>query len=400
MSMSGIIPEVSQSEPPITHPIGMENGSENTTFHKGSQDDVAIRTSDEVIHVPLEVTTRDQELEKDKHAELLNILGIDDTRDFERGQSTKKAATSTEPKTSNDYEHVDLRPLLDRIEELENRLAYKGREDSSFRPYPVYAPASRVPPQQSPIVIERRLYRAEEAEQRVVYKDREDSSFRTYAAYAPVAGTPPQQSPIVVERYLKRRRSSVSSASLSESEQDDEEVNDIDDGPACRRLVPAVKECNWEQFKNRFGRDDKDYVLECLVAGDKVEDFEIANEQWKRSRAEEEVNNTSAVKTGYPTQKHRARNDKSWNNRIKSFNAEKDTEKRWLQRIRVNSAPIIRRLGQALGETWNGQPRTFFRPFGALIRFHEHMEKELQDLEKRLEQEGKISAESIVKELE
>jgi len=190
---------------------------------------------------------------------------------------------------------------------------------------------------------------------------------------------------VKMEHIVKRRSNFPSSAVSSEYGSEDEEEPGDGDSPRLqgRKTIAAVRECNWEQFKNRFGPDDKDYVIECLLGGSKLDD-DIADERKKRTQAEQRIASKSKDKsdpmlpTGETT--------------MQSNDEQKATEKRYLDRIRISSPAIIKRLGDLNGETWPGRPRTFFRPFRAFIHFHGKMKKELQDLEDRVARAESVSA--------
>ncbi|KAE8442709.1 hypothetical protein EG329_002900 [Mollisiaceae sp. DMI_Dod_QoI] len=202
-----------------------------------------------------------------------------------------------------------------------------------------------------------------------------------------------------IERTERRRRSSSSSTSSSD---DGHEIDlEAEDGNVLhgRRTIAEVRECNWEQFKNRFSAHDGEYAIECLLAGDKLRD-EIAHEQRRRVLAEQRATSMSDEKVENALPRQKVRLDKAWSDMMQSTDPKKDTEKRWLQRIRINSVPVLRRLGNATGETWSGQPRTFFRPFRALVHYHDKIKEELKTLEAKLEESGKLLDSPIVEEPE
>lgn len=181
----------------------------------------------------------------------------------------------------------------------------------------------------------------------------------------------------------RRRSSSVTSRSSSASSSGSDVSIKTEDREAiyAHRTIPEVRDCNWEQFKNRFGPQEKDYAIECLITT--ANDInEIAHEQRKRHLAEQKDLSMND-ENGLPKQK--VRFDKAWNDIKQSNDTKKGTDKRYLQRIRINSFPVLKRLGNAAGETtWWGGSKVFFQPFRALIHFHDKMREELQTLEKKL----------------
>lgn len=195
----------------------------------------------------------------------------------------------------------------------------------------------------------------------------------------------------------RRRRSSSSSSSSTNSGHEIDD--DPEDGDALheRRTISEVRECNWEQFKNRFSAHDGDYAIECLLAGDKLKD-EIAHEQRRRVLAEQRFMLMSDEKIESALPRQKVRLDKAWSDMMQGTDSKKEMEKQWVQRIRINSVPVLKRLGKATGETWSGQSRTFFRPFRALIHYHDKMKEELGTLESKIVQSHQQDA--LKKDLE
>lgn len=139
------------------------------------------------------------------------------------------------------------------------------------------------------------------------------------------------------------RRSSFSSGTSSSGASDNNSESNSktkdENSLHGRRTISEVKECNWEQFKNRFGTHDRDYAIECLLAGANLK-YEIAHEQRKRHVSEETISMADEKdKNALP----RVRLDKAWGDLMQKTDTNKDVEKRWLQRVRVNSVPVLKR---------------------------------------------------------
>ncbi|KUJ13891.1 uncharacterized protein LY89DRAFT_721075 [Mollisia scopiformis] len=180
--------------------------------------------------------------------------------------------------------------------------------------------------------------------------------------------------------------SSSSSGSRSSSLDRGSEDGDTFDN---RRPIAEVKECDWEQFKNRFGPQDVYYAVEYFISGEKWRD-EVAHEERRRDLAAQRARyKVFDEKIDSGPSRRKMRLDKDWGEMMQNNDAKKDTEKRWIQRIRVNSVPVLKRLGRVAGETWTGSPRTFFRPFRKLIHYHDKMKEELQTLESILAAKSK-----------
>jgi ATPase family associated with various cellular activities (AAA) len=131
------------------------------------------------------------------------------------------------------------------------------------------------------------------------------------------------------------------------------------------RTIPEVRECNWEQFKNRFCEKDGSYAIETLLAGAKLHD-EIVLEQLRRSSPEQ-----------------RARFGKTISDLMENCNLGSQVGDRWIQRIRIQSFPVLKILGKVAGESWSTHPRTFFRPFRLLIYLHDKMKDEFSKLKSK-----------------
>ncbi|KAK7402568.1 hypothetical protein QQX98_011673 [Neonectria punicea] len=150
-----------------------------------------------------------------------------------------------------------------------------------------------------------------------------------------------------------------------------------------RPKVPEVRRVNFENFKNRFQDvDEPDYAVDVLMAGQGVQ-AQIRRERGHRRR--EEVarlrqsylnihDNTSRRKKADPYEKAR------WE-RKNDAPQPADTE---IERIRIQSQPILGHLTALLNDTeQRSTPRTFMRPFKALVYFQPKMKEILATLEEK-----------------
>ncbi|KAH9897195.1 hypothetical protein F4778DRAFT_783300 [Xylariomycetidae sp. FL2044] len=134
--------------------------------------------------------------------------------------------------------------------------------------------------------------------------------------------------------------------------------------PIQPRIVPSVRSCNWEQFKNYFGDEERAAV----------EILEIGLQHQKD--VQQEVSRRIAAKEGV----FNAETD-SW-----SFTTDSQQDS-WIQRIRIHSKSILSILAAKSGKYGLfhlnvDRPITFVRPFKALIFIHDEVKEELEMLKK------------------
>lgn len=121
---------------------------------------------------------------------------------------------------------------------------------------------------------------------------------------------------------------------------------------------PEVKNCNWEQFKNRFALEGNCCTIETLVSSDDL-DGEMKAEQWKRLSAKKKKQKLQGPREPIRQLGHGKR------------------ESRYLERVRINSAHVLACLAKVTGEaSWAENPHTFLRPFKVLVHFHEEMQRQ------------------------
>ncbi|KAI1318655.1 P-loop containing nucleoside triphosphate hydrolase protein [Xylariaceae sp. FL0255] len=134
---------------------------------------------------------------------------------------------------------------------------------------------------------------------------------------------------------------------------------------------PMVRDCNWEQFKNRYPDETRTPAIEVLLAHDDLLE-QIETEQLRRLRPDQRVyfepTATKASTTPVTIRK-------------KAANLP-------IERVRINSAIILGYLSKVTGAgPWVGAPHTFLAPFRTLIHFHKQMEEETRTLRSILRRE-------------
>ncbi|KAF2746162.1 hypothetical protein M011DRAFT_469020 [Sporormia fimetaria CBS 119925] len=138
-----------------------------------------------------------------------------------------------------------------------------------------------------------------------------------------------------------------------------------------RQKLPKVAEVKWynnfERFKNRYSEDEGLEIIEVLRAN---------------PNTAREVQEERARRIG---RKKRKTNE--------SEKSKEDGEGTWMQRVRIQSPPILYLLSRISGHgsEWSvDSPRTFFRPFRAFYYFQPRMKEYLHVLRLKLaEQERK-----------
>ncbi|KAI2602470.1 hypothetical protein GGR54DRAFT_503000 [Hypoxylon sp. NC1633] len=156
-----------------------------------------------------------------------------------------------------------------------------------------------------------------------------------------------------------------------------------------RPKIPEVGRFNFENFKNRFhDLDEPDYAIEVLMAGPNLQS-QIRREQ--ASRRKEEIARTrqkQLVAYGVPREQvyPQYRND-DFQERAKRDNRRTEvsqTSETEIHRIRIQSQPVLGHLTSLLKETEERSvPRTFVKPFKALVYFQPKMKEILATLEEK-----------------
>ncbi|KAM7183212.1 hypothetical protein V8F33_013739 [Rhypophila sp. PSN 637] len=136
-------------------------------------------------------------------------------------------------------------------------------------------------------------------------------------------------------------------------------------------MVTKVRDCNWEQFKNRFSGDEAVHVIETLS----VLDSDDLNDQIER---EQIIRIPQKWRDGFET----ARQKVARRNAPQQDMAGKNLH---IERVRINSPYVRSFLAAATGEAaLVEKPHVLLRPFRLLVHFHEELEQEFQLLEKKL----------------
>ncbi|EOO02738.1 putative aaa family protein [Phaeoacremonium minimum UCRPA7] len=131
------------------------------------------------------------------------------------------------------------------------------------------------------------------------------------------------------------------------------------------QMESEVRDCNWEQFKNRYSEPEARYAIETLVASD-----DLAGEM-----EAEQLNRISPAKRRPYTLTPRKP--------VRQTQTGKTKDQR-LERVRINSAIVLAYLAKVTGQfSWSKKPHTFLKPFKVLIHYHDKMEHEFQELEKK-----------------
>ncbi|KAI0443789.1 hypothetical protein F4803DRAFT_291609 [Xylaria telfairii] len=126
---------------------------------------------------------------------------------------------------------------------------------------------------------------------------------------------------------------------------------------------PLVRECNWEQFKNRYPDERETFAIEVLLAQDDLVE-QIEADQLRRLKPEQ--------RKAFEPARRKARQPRG----------RRRVESTPIDRVRINSAIILGYLSKVTGDgPWVEKPHTFLAPFNLLIHFHEKMEEELRVLE-------------------
>ncbi|KAJ4252401.1 hypothetical protein NW762_010999 [Fusarium torreyae] len=172
----------------------------------------------------------------------------------------------------------------------------------------------------------------------------------------------------VAYEWLQDMSSRITKLESSPQEEEEEGVEEADSGEQVAeptRTEPKVRDCNWEQFKNRFSNDDCTYAIEALLSGHDL-DVEMEEEQLTRLSPDERERFTESRRSK-PSRR---------------AEAAKELGKQRIERVRINSSAVLALLRKVTGETsWSGKPHTFLRPFKIFIHFHDKMEEEFSKLQ-------------------
>ena len=144
-----------------------------------------------------------------------------------------------------------------------------------------------------------------------------------------------------------------------------------------QHVIPKVRKCTLEQFKNRFTEEEGNYAVEVLVSDSHLEqdiheEHELRHELFKRK-----AKSKGKASAGKPSLIAAAAN------LVGKAHLIEKSEVKWISRVRIQSPAILSIFARVVRESWSTQPRTFLRPFRSLIYFQGKMEEALSRLESK-----------------
>ena len=139
-------------------------------------------------------------------------------------------------------------------------------------------------------------------------------------------------------------------------------------------IIAQVRECDWEQFKNRHNGSGEVSALEVLVAGESLP-RQIYDEDVRRMH----IPGHNSEPPSFPA-------DPTITIKKHGLAHSKVRSDRWIQQVRINSKAVMKILGKFsdADKTWEGKPHTFLQPFRHLLHFHEKMKKELHIIDAKI----------------
>lgn len=151
-----------------------------------------------------------------------------------------------------------------------------------------------------------------------------------------------------------------------------------------RPKIPEVRKVNFENFKNRFQDiDEPDYAIDVLMAGPGIK-AQIRREHGYRRREEIARIRQSYLNLRDNTSDRRRKPDPAERTRRDKRNDVLHSSETDIQRIRVQSQPVLGHLTSLLNDTeQRSTPRTFMSPFKPLIYFQPKMREILATLEEK-----------------
>jgi len=151
-----------------------------------------------------------------------------------------------------------------------------------------------------------------------------------------------------------------------------------------RPKIPEVRKVNFEHFKNRFQDvEDPDYAIDVLMAGSGLQGQtrrEMAQRRREAAARRRQLYMDMVGRSSSRREKLDA-SEKAKLSKKGDVLQSGDTE---IQRIRIQSQPVLGHLTSLLNDTEvRSTPRTFMRPFKALIYFQPKMKEILATLEEK-----------------
>ncbi|KAI1175392.1 hypothetical protein F4777DRAFT_588589 [Nemania sp. FL0916] len=155
-----------------------------------------------------------------------------------------------------------------------------------------------------------------------------------------------------------------------------------------KKTATRLRRCNFENFKNRFNHlDEKDYAIDVLMPGPTLES-QIRREQ--ATRRKEDIarfrhGHTLAYGGHKDLPRHHDLHAKASDERTRKEKTEvlqvNDME---IHRVRIQSQPVLGHLTSLMHDMERrSTPRTFVRPFKALVYFQPQMKEILATLEEK-----------------
>ncbi len=154
-----------------------------------------------------------------------------------------------------------------------------------------------------------------------------------------------------------------------ESDRKDAEMNNL----VSSKIVPKVKECDWEHFVNRFSETEEICAIEVLLAGPEL-GKDVADEDDKRS-----FRRSSGPHNSPPPRPYARDCDSLIQATHKVYKVKNESQ--WVHRVRIQSSALLQIFSKVSGYVWGSKAHTFVRPFKYLIFFHEKFKNELQQME-------------------
>ncbi|KAH7140359.1 hypothetical protein B0J13DRAFT_557563 [Dactylonectria estremocensis] len=151
-----------------------------------------------------------------------------------------------------------------------------------------------------------------------------------------------------------------------------------------RPKIPEVRKVNFEHFKNRFQDvDEPDYAVDVLVDSAGLQG-QIRREQGARRREMAARTRQMYLNLRNPGAQHRLPVPVERSGRDKRNEAMMQQPEGDIARIRIQSQPVLGHLTSLLNDTeQRSTPRTFMRPFKALVYFQPKMKEILATLEEK-----------------
>ncbi|KAI8716897.1 AAA domain-containing protein [Fusarium sp. LHS14.1] len=185
----------------------------------------------------------------------------------------------------------------------------------------------------------------------------------------------------VTYEWLKDVTSRLTTLEGGKTKDESKKTDTKDEAPIIQSLKtePKVRDCNWEEFKNRYSPEEATFAIEVLLAGDDLRG-EMGEEQLRR----------------LPTDKRDELIESSRKKPLKKPPVDQRPDSHRLERVRINSTAVLSFLGAITGEpSGTEKPFTFLRPFRTLIHFHDRLEEEFAELEGVFEENSRLQQGSV-----